>query len=392
MQKVAIKRLKSEILDLHLPSKEEKIVIVNLEKNELEVYNAIALAIKNFVVFIQNNKSIDRNKNKNNSNDENGDDNNSNNSMLTLVMRLRQACLDLRLIPIKNLIQLLSSYETLINKTTKKETVKKTKQNTTATINKSKSIIVLNKNEQEQLKNKFFLLFKQVGIDEAMLLNNKNNNNNDDENDESNNENNNDQNICCICLENLDENSIIVLRICQHSLCSTCDETMLKNYANNNHNFNDRPYFIMNNNFNNNNFNNNNNNSSGYKCPLCRSVVQFKDRLKFIDLEQIKIAIDENKIKSKNNNNKNNNNINTINNETEMNTKKKIENYNFDVFTSSKTKAILHELNLVPKGDRVVIFSNFNDYLNILEKTLLLEGFKVLKITGFFLIFFYCFL
>jgi SNF2 family DNA or RNA helicase len=48
-------------------------------------------------------------------------------------------------------------------------------------------------------------------------------------------------------------------------------------------------------------------------------------------------------------------------------------------------------LNLVPKGDRVVIFSNFNDYLNILEKTLLLEGFKVLKITGFFYNFFLLF-
>ena len=98
MKLVSLRREKKNILDLNLPPKQEVIVSIPLSAIEREAYNAIHTAIRDFVSIM-------------NGNPNNNDVLTANSStILTCILRLRQCCNDISLIPTESLVKLLSVY------------------------------------------------------------------------------------------------------------------------------------------------------------------------------------------------------------------------------------------------------------------------------------------
>jgi SWI/SNF-related matrix-associated actin-dependent regulator of chromatin subfamily A3 len=99
MKLVSLRREKKKILNLSLPPKEEVIVTIPLSSKEREAYNSIHTAIRDFVTIMNGNEK---------SNNETVAANSS--AVLTCILRLRQCCNDVSLIPTDALVKLLSFY------------------------------------------------------------------------------------------------------------------------------------------------------------------------------------------------------------------------------------------------------------------------------------------
>ena len=89
MRSLALKRTKT-VIDAYIPGKTEQIVTVTLNKSEKDAYDAIQNVITSYVAR----QSLD---------------NQDYTTVLGFLTRLRQACLDIRLVPSESLVKLLAT-------------------------------------------------------------------------------------------------------------------------------------------------------------------------------------------------------------------------------------------------------------------------------------------
>lgn len=171
MGSLALKRTKS-VISAFMPEKTEQIVNVKLNESEQDAYGAIQNVITDYVAR----QSLD-----------------DYSTVLGFLTRLRQACLDIRLVPPDALVKLLA-------------TAKQSSSTSTA--------ITLSKKEQEDLLKHLEAIFSIARNGEKVARND------DDEGFE---------NVeCCICLEPFQEEHSVIFRVCHHTICSTCDTELFK--------------------------------------------------------------------------------------------------------------------------------------------------------------------
>lgn len=180
MKVLALRRLKGTI-ESNLPPKQEIIVSVELSPTEREAYDAISAAVADFMAFA---KSLDGGQSQIMKNSS---------TILGLITRLRQCCLDFSLVPVLALVDMLSNYN---------------RGKGTENIN----ITRLTKEEQEELLNRFQQMFSRIGTTKI---------NGTDDNDESPLE-------CCICMNILNEEDSKMFVSCKHTLCRSCVDRLFE--------------------------------------------------------------------------------------------------------------------------------------------------------------------
>jgi SWI/SNF-related matrix-associated actin-dependent regulator of chromatin subfamily A3 len=171
MRAFALKRTKSLIAKF-IPEKIEQIVYVKLNDAEQESYSAIQNVISDYVAR----QSLD-----------------DYSTVLGFLTRLRQACLDIRLVPPDALVRLLA-----------------TAKNSPSSISTGPT---LSKKEQEDLLKHLEAIFSVARAGAAVAV---------DDNEGF-------ENVeCCICLEPFSEDNSVIFRTCKHTICSTCDTNFFK--------------------------------------------------------------------------------------------------------------------------------------------------------------------
>ena len=168
MKTISLRREKSAVTDFQLPTKTEINVLVHLSPKEQDAYSAIHEAVLDYQAFVSASAG----------NHVNGMLQHTN-SMLSLITRMRQACLDLRLVPVEALVKIL------------------------ATANKSPTTVMeaLSSAEKAALIKKLNDLFAAAGTlaasanvtDDIEVID------------------------CAICLEPLMEDAAIIFRICKNT-------------------------------------------------------------------------------------------------------------------------------------------------------------------------------
>ena len=169
----ALKRTKALIAQF-IPEKTEQIIHVRLNEAEQDAYSAIQNVISSYVARQSLDEAVYS-------------------TVLGFLTRLRQACLDIRLVPPDALVRLLA-------------TAQNTPSSTSTGIN-------LSKKEQEELLKHLEAVFSVARAGAQVAVE-------DDEGFE---------NVeCCICLEPFSEDHSVIFRVCKHTICSTCDTNFFK--------------------------------------------------------------------------------------------------------------------------------------------------------------------
>jgi SNF2 family DNA or RNA helicase len=170
MGSLALKRMKS-IISQHIPAKSEQIVQVKLNKSEQDAYDAIQNVITDYVAR----QALE-----------------DYSTCLGFLTRLRQACLDIKLVPPDALVRLLA-------------TAKQTAGSTAS--------VTLTTKEQEDLLKHLESIFA-VARNGARVA--------EDDNEGF-------ENVeCCICLEPFSEEHSVIFRVCKHTICQGCDTELFK--------------------------------------------------------------------------------------------------------------------------------------------------------------------
>lgn len=217
MKSISLRREKDAVLDLQLPPKNEVKVFINLNAKEQEAYSAIHEAIQGYHAFVLAMVGAD------------GVMQHSH-TMLSLITRLRQACLDLRLVPADALVKILS-------------TLRPGNSDTEENVER------LSLDERKALLAKFNELFLAAGVnpgvetaDAAFEVED-----------------------CLVCFEPLEEATAVIFRSCKHSLCQTCVGGIFTTAA---QSIVTTPQ-----------------QSSKAHCPMCRSQISREDCLSFAALQ-----------------------------------------------------------------------------------------------------------
>eukprot|EP01035_Chromulina_nebulosa_P017510 gene17510-23071_t len=199
---IALRRDKKTILNHNIPVKSEIIVRVTLSPEERDAYNAIYEAIRHFVhdINVLHHGLAD---------DLNGLMQNTS-TILGLITRLRQCCLDFSLVPPQALVDLLSVF-------------KRTKE--TNSIDKDPNLIIqrLSKEVQTELLQRLQSVFaKAIGTSIETLPSTHEIVDSGEG-----------QLECCVCLNELSEDDTMIFVNCMHTMCGRCvDEMFSKKTAN----------------------------------------------------------------------------------------------------------------------------------------------------------------
>lgn len=226
MKTISLRREKNNVGDLYLPPKIEQNVLVTLSKSERAAYDAIANAVSDYQQYLTDSSSSSTS----------ATDAAMQNvqSLLALITRLRQACLDLSLVPVHALVKLLA---------------------TTGVDARSKSadgsvLERLSEKEKSDLADKLKELFSAAG---ALTVTATDDTRAEDNNNEE----------CAVCLDPLVPETSIIFRICKHALCQVCVDGVFKN------GFIDRS------------------GQKCVKCPLCRQIVVRSDCVNIGELKKM---------------------------------------------------------------------------------------------------------
>jgi SNF2 family DNA or RNA helicase len=303
MKTLSIRRDKTKLIECKLPEKKETIVFVEMNERERKAYDAVAVAVESFArshLFAAGAPSQSQ-------------------SILALIMRLRQLCLDLRLVPARTLTELMAA-------------ISNTKTSGNGSSSSSSSAVQNSMSPQEKLD-----LFNRI----RSLLQSAVSNMTQDESDAmssadaavieaSASEVTEDVNECAVCLDPLLLENCNIFRICKHVLCKPCTGQLF-------------------------------NGKKSVPCPLCRTIVAKSDVVSYAELSS-----------------------SVPNGEAGAAPTAVITVQNSD-FKSSKTNEILKAINRIRSNDsseRVVIFSSFVSYLDILQAAFQEEGISFCRIDG----------
>jgi SNF2 family DNA or RNA helicase len=291
MKTISLRREKDMVPDFHLPIKNEVKVLVDLNDKEQDAYDAIHDAIQNYKSMVLATAGVA------------GIVQNTH-TILSLITRLRQACLDLRLVPTGDLVKILSKFQPMQG-------------------NSRANIECLTDEEKSALLNKLNELFIAAGVRPAetaatVPL---------------------EVEECMVCCEPLEESSVVIFRVCKHTLCQVCvdqifNSATLQSTA--------TPQ------------------SQKASCPMCRSPISREDCLSFADLHSSFVS---------------NAALETVTSHGDGKGIRPIR--------SSKTLAVLKELDIIRRrGEKTVIFSAFTSYLDLLSAALADSGYKCCRIDG----------
>lgn len=216
MKTICLRREKEAVQDFQLPIKNEVKVLIHLNEKEHEAYSAIHEAIKDYQSNVLSTAGA------------NGILQHTH-TMLSLITRLRQACLDLRMVPPAELVNILSKLQSL--RSDGKANVER-----------------LSPEEKVALLNKLNQLFVAAGV--GFSANDKAESADVEVED------------CMVCFEPLQESSVVIFRACKHTLCCPCVDKIFKTASQSS-----VPQLIK------------------VPCPMCRSQVSRQDCLSFAALQ-----------------------------------------------------------------------------------------------------------
>jgi SWI/SNF-related matrix-associated actin-dependent regulator of chromatin subfamily A3 len=219
MAQISLHREKEIVLKNTLPKKVEIIKKVVLSHPERMAYDVVHTAIHDYMTFLEH--LAVRNEE-----DENNVYRRNSQCVLALIIRLRQSCLDISLVPAPALIRLLS----------------------TVRGDDRQNEVRLNREEQRQAIEKLEGLFRAAGAGVA----HRGEGDDDDANLED------IASECAICFEVLQEETSMVFRKCSHCFCERCIG----------HLFDQR-------------------NDAAVLCPMCRTPTAKKDCISCADLRKI---------------------------------------------------------------------------------------------------------
>lgn len=204
----SLRRLKKNILSLEVPPKSETLVTVTLSEAERVAYNATADAIRSYV------DEYDRRDN-----DENGGGGGGG-VFLLFVLRLRQICLDIRLVPPAEIVRLLSR---MVVTTSPSESDENEDAIGYSKSRHKEAVQRLTETEQKELFEKLNDLFhRATGLTQAaseLVLTLADTENtatpcarDTDEDDGSGEE-------CPVCMNTIGEELAVIVKTCRHVLC-----------------------------------------------------------------------------------------------------------------------------------------------------------------------------
>jgi SNF2 family DNA or RNA helicase len=182
MKTICLRREKETVRDLQLPIKKEVKVLIDLNEKEHDAYSAIHKAIKDYqsnVLSTAGATGILQHTH----------------TMLSLITRLRQACLDLCMVPAAELVNILSKLQS--SQSDGKANVER-----------------LSPEEKVALLNKLNQLFVAAGV--GFSANDKAESAAVEVED------------CMVCFEPLEESSVVIFRACKHTLCRLCVDKIFK--------------------------------------------------------------------------------------------------------------------------------------------------------------------
>ena len=227
MKTISIRREKNIIEQIKLSPKLEYHVEVHLSEKEQKAYDAISQAIQDFSRFNAGDDMSSKRVIESLANNSQ--------SVLALITRLRQACLDLNLVPVDALIKILS--------------VKK---------KGSTAVERLSSDEIKKLKDKLYSLFIQAGVTTCSGGADATGSRSELEEFEVTHD-------CAICFEPLVEKNASIFKKCLHTLCNACIDKIFKANAN----------------------------GRMITCPLCRANVR---RLDCVSVSQFKVTMMSNAV------------------------------------------------------------------------------------------------
>ena len=324
----SIRRTKTEIPDLGLPVKTENVKIVPFNAKEEEAYQALRSVMHQMIQELYNNHGRDDHILRSNYI-----------SIRALIMRLRQCCLDFRLVPRHALESLLCSFRLRASSRASSSSSNQPIEKNTELLDKKTRDEMLT-----SLVSYFQAVFERDELPEANQtereLMKKG------ENITSSSSSNNrafvpcmQDSECPICSELLLPSSTACLTRCKHRVCIQCLNKWTTNKIRK-------------------------------TCPVCREP--FDPTCGYTLLEELVKTIEKEK-----------------ETETEDIDLENIENEEIEVspneYVSSKTRAVLEHVQRIiaeKPDDKVVIFSSFVGYIKILESTFEREGISFLSILG----------
>jgi len=218
MKTICLRREKETVQDFQLPIKNEVKVLIDLNEKEHDAYSAIHKAIKDYqfnVLSTVGATGILQHTH----------------TMLSLITRLRQACLDLRMVPAAELVNILSKLQSF--QSDGKANVER-----------------LSPEEKVSLLNKLNQLFVAAGV--GFSANEKAESAAVEVED------------CMVCFEPLEESSVVIFRACKHTLCRLCVDKIFKTASQYS---SSAPQLTK------------------ASCPMCRSQVSRQDCLSFSALQ-----------------------------------------------------------------------------------------------------------
>lgn len=213
LKTISLRREKDAVQELQLPTKNEIKVVIDLSEKEQDAYSALHEAIKNYQSLAEDTSGatgILRNTQ----------------TMLSLITRLRQACLDLSLVPTSDLVNILSKAS-----------------------NGKTNIELLTFEEKTMMLSKLNELFLAAGVGASPS-----------DTEESANV---DVEDCMVCFEPLQESNVIIFRGCKHTFCQECVD---KFFTASCQKMSPIPQ------------------DAKVSCPMCRSLVSRQDCLSFTAL------------------------------------------------------------------------------------------------------------
>jgi SWI/SNF-related matrix-associated actin-dependent regulator of chromatin subfamily A3 len=218
MKTISLRREKDTVQDFQLPIKNEVKVLIDLNAKEQDAYTAIHEAIKEYqaiVLATAGAAGILQHTH----------------TMLSLITRLRQACLDLRLVPATELVNILSKLQSIQG-------------------NGKANVERLTAEEKTTLLNKLNELFIAAGVGPSVT--------------EEAGSGTVEVEDCMVCYEPLEESTVVIFRACKHTLCQVCVDHIFRTV---NLHSTSTPHLTK------------------APCPMCRSLISRQDCLSFAALQ-----------------------------------------------------------------------------------------------------------
>jgi DNA repair protein RAD5 len=336
MKTLSIRRDKSKLVECKLPDKKEIIVSVEMGSRERAAYDAVARAIQSFARQHLDDDLVGP---------KSGSEAVLNaQSVLPLIMRLRQLCLDLRLVPPNTLAELMTTIDPRVaggkasGSTSSSKVHGLSSAESVALFNRIRSLVmsaVIGYTQPEETAASDQLLMSPTIRNTA---------------DTAANPVEDDVNECAICFDPLLLENCNIFRTCKHILCQTCTQQLFSKP--------DAP--------------NKKSQPATVACPLCRALVTKADVLSYTELKNSVEPVEG-----------------TVPVAEGVSTGEQAEVSTSVAahpdFRSAKSKEIFLALQSIWRQDetqKVVIFSSFVSYLDIIEQLLVQEHIPFARIDG----------